>query len=828
MVVVDCPTEEELCAFLEGCAAASELDAIERHLCDCPACRQIVAALGATHPRDGLEVVQPKVDDLVDGQYRIVRQIGRGGMGAVYLAHDMRLDRGVALKFCTTASVATAQRVEREALALARLTHPNVVVVYQVGEWRGQVYIAMEHVPGGNAREWMRARPRTWGEIVALYVAAGEGLAAAHAAGFVHRDFKPDNILVGTDGRPRVADFGLVGAGATSSEDGQPAPVPLASLTHTNSIVGTHGYMAPEQFTCGTVDARADQFAFCVSLWETLFGARPFVSATFADMAEEIASGRPELPKRQAVPHRIVAALRRGLSATPDRRWHALPDLLNELRRRRRVPRFAIAGLGVGAVLATTIALAASRSSSEHLEVVTACAPAPAGAGDIYVEATARTDAGVGTRACPYKTITQALADARTQPRVIHVAAGTYDVTLGERFPLVVRGDVHLVGAGAGTTHVVGSGHFDPHGTTISRAVTEEATFIIGDDHASSELASLSLAPGGDVTNHRGYGLICDRGNLGALGSETVQPPPSVVARELDIGPGYNNGIAAGATVGGTGCNLRMEHTTVHDANIGVWAVGCGMVEEPTSRRSAVGLDIVSSAFTDIRYPAKDNHSGAAVVVWDCTRWLTVRDSRIWNSDIGIACVNHFTATTQTTIEKTSFHDLHQGIAFGLAASIDRLVGNSFVAITGGPAALVANRGVAVTLDSGTEEDVYPEIKLARDNTFLDNDVGIELRGHQPVLGTIDFGRPDDPGHNTIRCNSTVDGSAVPGHDLVVRAPLARSAHISFAGNTWDHAPPSAGGKVNGADIDVAPGDRAAVNTSGAVVGREACSMRSR
>src|SRR5207302_1743091 len=177
-------------------------------------------------------------------------------------------------------SAAALARIEREAQALARLSHPNVVVVYEVGLVDGRVFVAMEYVAGGTARSWLRESPRTAREILALYGAAGDGLAAAHAAGIVHRDFKPDNLLVGDDGRPRVADFGL--ARGLYDPDAPPEPdrAPLVDVTGTGSIVGTPAYMPPEQLAGAAVDARADQFAFSAALWEALYGARPFPGAT--------------------------------------------------------------------------------------------------------------------------------------------------------------------------------------------------------------------------------------------------------------------------------------------------------------------------------------------------------------------------------------------------------------------------------------------------------------------------------------------------------------------------------------------------------------------
>jgi outer membrane protein assembly factor BamB len=277
---------------------------------------------------------------VVDGMYRIEDAIGEGGMGVVYRARDVRLDRAVAIKVGTAASAASLARASREALALARLSHPNVVVVYQVGELEGRLYLAMEHVAGGDARAWLRARPRGWREIIALYAGAGDGLAAAHAAGLVHRDFKPDNLLVGDDGRPRVGDFGLAREATSQDGDTVATTEPTGNaITMVGAVVGTPAYMAPEQLAGDDVDARADQFAFCVSLWEALFGARPFRGTEPAELADAIARGDVRAPARADVPPHVIAALRRGLAADRDARWPSMAPLLAELRRDPRVGR---------------------------------------------------------------------------------------------------------------------------------------------------------------------------------------------------------------------------------------------------------------------------------------------------------------------------------------------------------------------------------------------------------------------------------------------------------------------------------------------------------
>jgi tetratricopeptide (TPR) repeat protein len=321
---------------------------------------ELLAALAAT---PSAEVLPRRT--LIDGQYRIERVLGEGGMGVVYLARDIRLDREVAIKVGIERSAASIERLAREAVALAKLSHPNVVVLHEIGEIKGRSYVAMEYVAGGTARAWCKGRG--WREIVALYLAAGDGLAAAHAAGLVHRDFKPDNVLVGGDGRPRVADFGL----ARDESDAIEITVERAgesrtsTATKTGAVVGTPAYMAPEQFARGEIDARADQFSFCASLWEALFGERPFV-----DRKDGGALPEPTRPAgRTKVPRHIEAALRRGLRDKRDDRWPTLEPLLVELRRdpgRRRTQ--LVVGAGVLLLAAGTGAVVYARRQGDPCE----------------------------------------------------------------------------------------------------------------------------------------------------------------------------------------------------------------------------------------------------------------------------------------------------------------------------------------------------------------------------------------------------------------------------------------------------------------------------
>src|SRR5258708_23662444 len=227
------------------------------------------------------------------GRYIVLNKLGRGGMGVVYAAYDPELDRKVAVKLLraeadTKSNARAAQaRLLREAQAMARLSHPNVISVHDVGALRTQVFIAMEFVEGKTLTRWLKEKPLTPREIVQTFLQAGKGLAAAHAAGLVHRDFKPDNVLIGNDGRIQLLDFGfaravedVVGYAPTLPPQvvasGLSTPRQLeARLTRSGAFLGTPAYMAPEQLLRTTIDARADPFSFCVALYEALYGKRP-------------------------------------------------------------------------------------------------------------------------------------------------------------------------------------------------------------------------------------------------------------------------------------------------------------------------------------------------------------------------------------------------------------------------------------------------------------------------------------------------------------------------------------------------------------------------
>ncbi len=308
-----------------------------------------------------------EADPIKIGRFTVLERVGSGGMGVVYKAYDTRLDRKIAVKVIHIGGAAAGARraVITEARALARLSHPNVVHVYEVGEGRdGELFIAMEFVEGLTLRQWLARATRDWREVVGACLQAGEGLAAAHTAGLIHRDFKPDNVIVGA-GRVRVLDFGLahVGALELDAEIGpalrDEARALQATTARGRGIVGTPAYMAPEQIAAGTIGPASDQFAFCVTLFEALYGVRPFEGATLAELAVAIENGAITVPgQRRGVPKRLHRALLQGLAARPERRHASMQLLLGELRsalRGQRVLRVvALAGFAL-AVPATVL-----------------------------------------------------------------------------------------------------------------------------------------------------------------------------------------------------------------------------------------------------------------------------------------------------------------------------------------------------------------------------------------------------------------------------------------------------------------------------------------
>jgi tetratricopeptide (TPR) repeat protein len=297
------------------------------------------------------------------GRFRVEGMLGAGGMGVVFAAHDPVLDRRVAIKVMgatgdDTDGVAAEARMVREAKAMARLTHPNVVRVYEAGASRAGVFLVMELVAGTTLARWLD-RPRPWRDVLTRFIAAGRGLAAAHDAGLVHRDFKPANVLIGDDGRVMVTDFGLVSVGAAgeATAAGSARVVADGLDLSSGALVGTPRYMAPEQHQREAVDARTDQWAFCAALWEALYRVHPFAADSIEVLAMRVCVDDLAPPADpRGVPDRLRVILSRGLARDPAARYPSMAALLaalehDPLRRWRRV------GLAAGA--AALIAIAA-------------------------------------------------------------------------------------------------------------------------------------------------------------------------------------------------------------------------------------------------------------------------------------------------------------------------------------------------------------------------------------------------------------------------------------------------------------------------------------
>jgi tetratricopeptide (TPR) repeat protein len=345
---------------------------------------------------------RPRRGDSI-GRFVVLGVLGEGGMGVVYSAYDPHLDRKVAIKVLRpdVMSVGDAHaRLLREAQAMAKIDHPNVVHVHEVGMLGEQVYVAMEFCDGGTLRAWLTTT-RTRDAIIECFVQAGRGLAAAHAAGLVHRDFKPDNVLLAKDHTVRVTDFGLVTlvAGRAGNEPLPRAPTDRdrelitsssqlsENLTRTGSIMGTPTYMAPEQFEGHAATPRTDQFALCVALYEAVYGVRPFEGTTFGELRANVLAGKlAPVPKTARVPAALRRSLLRGLAVEPDARFPSMIALLAALAPAQRRWPLALLGGGLAAVgggaavwLATSSGNAATRCASEASErIAGAWSPATA------------------------------------------------------------------------------------------------------------------------------------------------------------------------------------------------------------------------------------------------------------------------------------------------------------------------------------------------------------------------------------------------------------------------------------------------------------------
>lgn len=308
------------------------------------------------------------------GQFTIDGVLGAGGMGVVYSATDNTLQRQVAIKLVHSPGTEIRARLQREAQAMAKLRHPNVVRVHQAGTHAGAVYVVMEQIEGGTLRTWLDEE-HDWKDIVDVFIQAGRGLEGAHAAGLVHRDFKPDNVLVETSGAVLVTDFGLAAVSgetddaATTSRHWDSSILQLA-ITRSGQVMGTPRYMSPEQYRGEPADARGDQFSFCVAMWEALYGHPPFRGDSFAELCDAVLDGELSPPSESKVPARIRRVLERGLARDSSQRFGSMTELLSALGRARNAGRRRLVAAAAAVLIAggafTAFAAASDNTSPDQ------------------------------------------------------------------------------------------------------------------------------------------------------------------------------------------------------------------------------------------------------------------------------------------------------------------------------------------------------------------------------------------------------------------------------------------------------------------------------
>ncbi|MBN9166481.1 MAG: hypothetical protein BGO98_41055 [Myxococcales bacterium 68-20] len=384
-----CPGDETVAHLVDGTLGAARRTAILAHAADCGSCRVLLSEL-VQAPRTAREVDEPNAPSRLEGtvldRYALLEPVGAGGMGVVYAAHDRQLERRVALKLLReTASDGPRRRsLLREARAMAKLAHPNVVRVFDVGEHEGRVFVTMEFVDGGTLREHLESEAHNFAHIASLFEGAGRGLAAAHRAGVVHRDFKPENVLI-REGTALVSDFGLARLTTDAAAGSEAMATPGArerttSSARSSAVAGTLHYMAPEQLRGESVDARSDLFGYCVAFWESLFGEKPFRGATPAELLAAIEAGPPEPRRAHAVPRATVAALRAGLAYSPEERPPTMESFLSAAMptseaSRGRVVLPATAAIAVAVAVFAIARADASSTAETPSAAVTSTAP---------------------------------------------------------------------------------------------------------------------------------------------------------------------------------------------------------------------------------------------------------------------------------------------------------------------------------------------------------------------------------------------------------------------------------------------------------------------
>ena len=408
--------------------------AVESHIDRCLPCHDLIAMVARSSVIAGVETGEPQDTTVAGaegeqtsravgpdrfrpgravGRYQVLEELAHGAMGVVYAAYDPKLDRKVALKLLLSDQAELAPerqaRLLREAQAMARLSHPNVLAVHDVGIFDGQVFVTIEYVEGVTLEQWLCSEPRSWQDIVAVFAQAGGGLTALHAAGIVHRDFKPSNVLVDHNDQVKVVDLGLAHASrspdepATTSEGSEP-PLPALedsqwtslvacsgsqglsqSLSTAGVLVGTPAYMSPEQHVAAKTDPRSDQFSFCVALFEALYGVRPFPGDTLDALSSAVANGSvSNPPSSRDVPGWVRPILDKGLSVEPAARHAGMADLLALLRRDPRAARHRWLLAAGGATALCLAVIAGGYALGADRDNVSVCTAGRARVGNVW------------------------------------------------------------------------------------------------------------------------------------------------------------------------------------------------------------------------------------------------------------------------------------------------------------------------------------------------------------------------------------------------------------------------------------------------------------
>jgi eukaryotic-like serine/threonine-protein kinase len=366
-----CPSESALALFASGQVGSGAVDAIRLHIHDCADCRMIVGHLAMSSIRqiDSNDVVLlPDAlaadRDTIGGnisRYQVSRQLGKGAMGVVYEGHDPDLRRNIAIKVVElneTWRSSPGSFSLWEAQVMAKISHPNVIAVFDVGIIDNQMFIVME-LADHSLRNWLHSKPQPWRDIVAAFVASGQGLVAAHGRGVVHRDFKSDNVLGFSHSKGtqwKVADFGL----AHAERDSDPQQ-PIAGISH--MVIGTPAYMSPEQWRGEPATQHSDQFSFCAALYEALWNQRAFAGATSQEVRSNVVAGNFQSPPDSEVPRRVVHAIKKGMSNQPAQRFATMSELITQLSPVKRTKWMVLAVFASGTAAAAALAASPIGSS---------------------------------------------------------------------------------------------------------------------------------------------------------------------------------------------------------------------------------------------------------------------------------------------------------------------------------------------------------------------------------------------------------------------------------------------------------------------------------